>query len=193
MGHPWFGKFGNASDPAGVGRANRRLAGKLLGLTVLAFAFGYALVPFYDVFCRLTGINGKTAGQPAAAAPASAIDLSRSVTVEFTGTAMPGLAWEIQPVETRLRLHPGEIQQARFRVRNTTAASITGQAVPSVSPGQAAAHFSKLDCFCFRQQTLGPGETKELPLTFIVTPGLDREVHTITLAYAFFRAGADRP
>jgi len=173
--------------------ANRRLAWRLLGATLLAFVFGYGLVPFYDVFCRLTGINGKTASQPAVAAPGAPVDLSQHLTVEFTGTAMPGLSWEIVPATARLEVHPGEIHHTTFRVSNRSAQPITGQAVPSVSPGQAASHFNKLDCFCFRQQTLAPGETRELPLTFIVTPGLTREVHTISLAYAFYNTAAATP
>lgn len=174
------------------GAANRRLALRLLLATLLAFAFAFALVPFYDVFCRLTGINGKSANLPVAAPPAPR-DLSRSIRVEFTGTAMPGLGWEITPVDSRIQLHPGEVGHTRFRVSNTTDQPITGQAVSSISPGQAAAHFNKLECFCFRQQTLAPGESKELPLSFIIAPSLGRDVHTLTLAYAFFKAGAAPP
>jgi cytochrome c oxidase assembly protein subunit 11 len=175
--------------------SHRALLIKLLAVVAVAFAFGFALVPLYDVFCLATGLNGKTAGAPsvgigglnnALRAPASRIDGSRMVTVEFTGTVMPGLPWEILPLTTSLDLHPGELHQARFRVRNLAHQAIVGQAIPSVSPGLAAQHFEKLDCFCFAQQTLAPGETKELPLTFIVNPQIDKEIRTITLAYAFF-------
>ena len=181
--------------------SHRKLLIKLLAVVALAFAFGFALVPLYDVFCLATGLNGKTAGakpasvgvgglsQPATAATTSTpsrIDGSRIVTVEFTGTVMPGLPWEMVPLTTSLDLHPGELHQARFRVHNLSDKPIVGQAVPSVSPGLAAQHFEKLDCFCFAQQTLAPGETKELPLTFIVKPEIDRDIRTITLAYAFF-------
>jgi cytochrome c oxidase assembly protein subunit 11 len=177
---------------------HRRLLIKLLAVVALAFAFGFALVPIYDAFCAVTGLNGKTRGaekvvagglsQVAPAAPSS-IDTSRSVTVEFMGTVMPGLPWEMQPLTPRLDLHPGELHQARYRVHNLSDRTIVGQAVPSVSPGLAAQHFEKLDCFCFVQQTLAPGETKELPLTFIVKPALDKDIQTITLAYAFFNVG----
>jgi len=174
---------------------HRRLLIKLLVIVALAFAFGFALVPLYDAFCAVTGLNGKTRGPEkivagglsriATAAP-SPIDTSRIVTVEFMGTVMPGLPWEMQPVTTRLDLHPGELHQAKYRVHNLSDRAIVGQAVPSVSPGLAAQYFEKLDCFCFAQQTLGPGETKELPLTFIVKPEIDKDILTITLAYAFF-------
>ncbi len=177
---------------------HRRLIVKLLALVAAAFAFGFALVPLYNVFCEATGLNGKTAtkigvgglsapaGVAATPAPASRIDRSRIVTVEFTGTVMPGLPWEMRPLTSRLDLHPGELHQATFLVHNSSSAAIVGQAVPSVSPGQAAQHFEKLDCFCFKQQTLAPGETREMPLTFIVKPEIDADIRTITLSYAFF-------
>lgn len=177
---------------------HRRLIVKLLALVTAAFAFGFALVPLYNVFCEATGLNGKTAtkigvgglnapaGAAATPAPASRIDRGRIVTVEFTGTVMPGLPWEMRPLTGRLDLHPGELHQAIFLVHNSSSAAIVGQAVPSVSPGQAAQHFEKLDCFCFKQQTLAPGETREMPLTFIVKPEIDADIRTITLSYAFF-------
>lgn len=188
-------------------RSHRQLLVKLLAIVVLAFAFGFALVPLYDVFCLATGLNGKTAAAPTigvgglsaapsgtASAPAhSRIDSSRIVTVEFTGTVMPGLPWEMLPLTNRLDLHPGELHQARFRVHNRSDQTIVGQAIPSVSPGLAAQHFEKLDCFCFAQQTLAPGETRELPLTFVVKPQIDQDIRTITLAYAFFIVAAPRP
>ncbi|MBK7421994.1 MAG: cytochrome c oxidase assembly protein [Propionivibrio sp.] len=183
----------NTSMPV---RSHRQLLIKLLAVIALAFAFGFALVPLYDVFCQVTGLNGKTGAKPGTlglagiskpvTAPPSSIDRSRTVTVEFMGTVMPGLPWEMTPLTSSLDLHPGELQQAMFRVRNLSDKTIVGQAIPSVSPGLAAQHFEKLDCFCFAQQTLAPGETKDMPLTFIVKPELDKDIRTITLAYAFF-------
>lgn len=172
---------------------NRRLVGKLLLLTGGAFSFGFALVPLYDTLCRVSGLNGKSfgvGGLPAAAATGNTIDLERTVTVEFTSTVMPGLPWEIRPLENRVDVHPGQLHTTRFLVHNRSGQPNTGQAVPSVSPGQAAAHFDKIECFCFSQQAFAPGEARELPLTFVVRPGLDAEVRTITLAYAFFNVTA---
>lgn len=176
-------------------QSHRKLVWKLLLIVALSFAFGFALVPLYDVFCKLTGLNGKTVGLGGITTgmrTASPIDLQRIVTVEFTGTVMPGLAWEVEPVLTRLDLHPGELHQARYRVRNLSERTIVGQAVPSVSPGarvcwrkQKQSSFSKLSAAC-------PGETKELPLTFIVKPELDRDVRTITLSYAFFNLSEEK-
>lgn len=187
------------NQPAVAKRSNRRLVMKLLVLVAGAFAFGFALVPLYDVLCAATGFNGKTSnskpgvgGIANPAAVPSRIDRSRIVTVEFTGTVMPGLPWEMRPLTPSLDLHPGELHQARFLVHNSSDRPIVGQAVPSVSPGQAAQHFEKLDCFCFSQQTLGPGETKELPLTFIVKPEIDEQIRTVTLSYAFFNVDGQK-
>jgi len=176
--------------------SHRLLLLKLLGIVALSFAFGFALVPLYDALCQATGLNGKTRTvrqgglSPAASAPglpASRIDLSRTVTVEFIGTVMPGLPWDMQAETARLDLHPGELHQVLFRVHNRSDQPIVGQAIPSVSPGIAAQHFEKLECFCFAQQTLAPGETREMPVVFIVKPEIDKDIRTLTLAYAFFK------
>jgi cytochrome c oxidase assembly protein subunit 11 len=185
----------SATAPEAQPHRHRRLVFKLLLIVIAAFAFGFALVPLYDVLCAATGFNGKTrvtlgpggiGATGAVAVPSSRIDRARIVTVEFTGTVMPGLPWEMRPLTNTLDLHPGELHQARFLVHNRSSETIVGQAVPSVSPGQAAQHFEKLDCFCFKQQTLAPGETRELPLTFIIKPEIDTDIRTVTLAYAFF-------
>lgn len=177
---------------------HRPLVLKLLAIVAAAFAFGFALVPLYDALCLVTGLNGKTAGAAALpklasggiaqvpSASPSRIDLSRIVTVEFTGTVMPGLPWDMQPLTANLDLHPGELHQALFRIHNRSDKPLVGQAVPSVTPGTAARYFQKLDCFCFTQQTFAPGETRELSVTFIVRPEIDADIRTITLAYAFF-------
>jgi cytochrome c oxidase assembly protein subunit 11 len=178
------------------------LVKKLVLVVVAAAVFGYAMVPLYNVFCQVTGFNGKTAGPkagfvtgglaPAAQAAPSRIDRSRLVTVEFTGTVMPGLPWEMRPLTTSLETHPGEMQQVRYLVRNTSNRSITGQAVPNVTPGQAAQHFEKIECFCFNQQVLAPGEAREMPLVFIVKPDMNPDIRHITLSYAFFSADGQR-
>lgn len=180
--------------------SHSRLIGRLLLMVAGAFAFAFALVPLYDVLCEATGFNGKTAGPGrnfvvgglAASEPASAIDTSRSIRVEFTGTVMPGLPWEMRPLATHLDIHPGELQQVTYLVRNTSDRPITGQAVPSVTPGQAAQHFDKIECFCFTQQTLGPGEAREMPLAFIVKNAVHRDISHITLSYAFFSIDGQR-
>lgn len=173
-------------------RDHDRLIGRLVLAVCASAAFGFALVPLYDTLCRVAGLNGKTFSRGGlvadGGAPLDRVDRTRLVTVEFTGTVMPGLPWEMRPLKNSVELHPGEMQQIAFLVRNTADHAVVGQAVPSVTPGQAAQYFHKIECFCFNQQTLGPGEAREMPLMFIVKPELDGDVRTITLSYAFFQA-----
>lgn len=183
--------------------SHSRLVVRLLLMLAVASLFAWAMVPLYNVLCQVTGFNGRTGGQPVirdgfaagglqAATPTNAVDTSRTVRVEFTGTVMPGLPWDMRPLTAHLDIHPGELQQVTYLVRNTSDRTITGQAVPSVTPGQAAQHFEKIECFCFEQQTLGPGESREMPLAFIVKPAVDRDIAHITLSYAFFSIDGQR-
>jgi len=180
--------------------SHNRLIGRLLLLVAAAFAFAFALVPLYNVLCEATGFNGEVTirdgfgvgGLKVAEVPTSAVDTSRTVRVEFTGTVMPGLPWDMRPLTLGLDIHPGELQQVSYLVRNTSNQTITGQAVPSISPGQAAQHFEKIECFCFSQQTLAPGESREMPLAFIVKSEVDRSISHITLSYAFFNTEGQR-
>ena len=172
--------------PGDRAAANRRLARRLGLLALAAFGFGFALVPLYDVVCRITGFNGRTDGRVADAR--AAVDTGRWVTVEFMGNTMPGASWEFQPAQARVRVHPGEATTVKYLVRNPTDRPVAGQAVPSVTPWQAASHLKKLDCFCFSTQEFRPGEVREMPVTFFVDPELPAEVRTITLSYAFFNA-----
>lgn len=181
---------------------NSRLIRRLLLLVACGFAFAFALVPLYDVLCRATGLNGRTAGGfstgglsapvTAPAQPRATVDLSRLVRVEFTGTVMPGLPWDMRPLQTSVELHPGEMQQVSYLVRNLSDKPVTGQAVPSVSPGQAGQYFEKIECFCFEQQTLAPGEAREMPLAFIIKPEINADIAQITLSYAFFSIDGQR-
>lgn len=165
-------------------RANRRTGLKLAAVAAGMFTFGYALVPMYNVLCQVTGLNGKTGRAEEPVKPAA--DDARWVTVEFTGQTMAGLPWEFRPLQASLRVHPGEVAVAYYEARNPTGERITAQAVPSVSPGPAATHFKKIECFCFTQQTLKPGEDRKMPVRFVVDTKLPADVHTVTLSYAFF-------
>jgi len=164
----------------------RRTGFKLAAVALGMFAFGYALVPLYNVICDITGLNGKT-GRVEVERGAN-VDTSRWVTVEFTGNSMGGLPWEFRPQQKTLRVHPGQTAVAYYEARNTADETITGQAVPSVAPNKAAAHFKKIECFCFTRQTLAARETRQMPVRFTVEPNLSRDVHTVTLSYAFFNA-----
>jgi cytochrome c oxidase assembly protein subunit 11 len=165
---------------------NRKTVRNLVLVALAMFGFGYALSPLYDVLCQVTGIGGKTGRTDAQTVAVAPVDRSRTVTVEFTGNAVTGLPWEFRSLTKKLDVHPGETTVVKYLVRNLTDESISGQAIPSVTPFQSAAHFKKLECFCFTQQTLKPGETREMPVQFVVEAGLDKDVHTITLSYAFF-------
>jgi cytochrome c oxidase assembly protein subunit 11 len=155
-------------------------------ITLGMFGFGFALVPLYNVFCEITGLNGKTGRISESTASAVAVDRSRTVTVEFVTQVNGALPWEFRSGVKKMQVHPGELNATRFYARNTADRAVTGQAIPSVTPGLASRHFSKTECFCFTQQTLQPGEAREMPVRFIVDPQLPKDIHTITLSYTFF-------
>ncbi len=171
------------------GRMNRQMLGKLLVVAVLMFGFGYALIPMYKKICEITGINLVTPQDAtAASAPLNTqVDKSRTITVEFDANAQG--PWRFRPTVASMTVHPGEMTQVVYEVVNTQPRSIDGQAIPSYAPQQAAEHFRKVECFCFRQQTLKPNEAKQMPVVFYIDPALPREVKTITLSYTFFEVG----
>ena len=166
--------------------ANRRTVRRLGIAALLMFGFGFALVPLYDVFCDITGINGKTGRIELEQALSTRVDTERLVTVEFLGRSNSDLPWDFAPLVRRVKVHPGEVTEVRYYAENTSDHAIVGQAVPSVAPGQAAKYFNKTECFCFTQQTLEAGERKEMPLRFVVDPALPENVRTVSLSYTFF-------
>ena len=173
--------------------ANRRVVRRLLVAAVAMFGFGFALVPLYDVFCDITGINGKTGRIAAEAALSQQVDPDRTVTVEFLSSVRSDLAWDFKPAVRRVKVHPGEVTEVHYVARNRTAETVAGQAVPSLAPGLAAKYFNKTECFCFTRQTLGPNEEKLMPLRFVVDPELPEEVGTVSLSYTFFQAESGEP
>jgi cytochrome c oxidase assembly protein subunit 11 len=170
---------------------NRRLIRKLVLGCVLMFGFGFALVPLYDVFCAVTGLNGKVVqrGLPAD----SSIDRSRTVVLQLLAINNEAMPWAFQPVSAQLSVHPGMTGQAAFRVRNPTGEAMVGQAVPSVSPAEAAAYLHKINCFCFESQTLMAGEAREMPILFVIDPALPAHIHRVTLSYTLFDITPQRP
>ena len=173
-----------------LSQANSRVV-RRLGLVVLVmFGFGFALVPLYDVFCEVTGLNGKTGRIAAGEAQVLQVDSTREVTVEFVASVNSELPWEIKPLVRRVTVHPGEVTEVKYSARNTTGETVSGQAVPSLVPGVASKYFNKTECFCFTQQTLEAGEYKEMPLRFIVDPELPEDVSSVALSYTFFRMEA---
>lgn len=171
-------------------RDNRKLARILVLVSLGMFVFGFALVPLYDVICEITGLNGKPGRADAQVAASERIDTTRWVTVEFDASVAQGLSWEFRPMVKKMRVNPGQTVNAAYYARNFTNASVSGQAVPSIAPGTAAAHFKKLECFCFSRQELKAGEGKEMPLRYVVQPDLPPGIDTITLSYTFFNADA---
>jgi len=173
---------------ADIDRANKRLGLKLLAVTAVMFGFGYALIPLYDVFCDITGLNGKTGRVSSAEARQTTVDESRLVTVEFITSTSGSLPWDFKAKVHKIQVHPGAVTEVMFEAVNHAQFPVIGHAVPSVAPGSAARYFNKTECFCFTQQELAPGETKDMPVRFIVDPRLPAHVRVVTLAYTFFEA-----
>ncbi len=169
---------------------NKRLAWRLSLIVLAGLIFGFALAPLYDVMCKAIGLNGKADTTATVVGKSLKVDKTRWVTVIFTGNTMPGLSWSFSPTENSVRVHPGEIKLTTYHVKNNSGESVTGVAVPSVSPELASLYFKKIECFCFNQQPLNAGESKELPLRFYVSPDLPSDVNTVTLSYAFYNSVA---
>jgi len=158
---------------------------KLLVVTVMMFGFGFALVPFYEKICEVTGINRivkRDDHKPAN----TQVDTSRSVTVEFDANLRSNLPWRFKPLETSVKVHPGEIATVIYEVTNVAGHAVTGQAIPSYGPMLAGRYFRKIECFCFDQQEMAAGEKRQMPIAFVVDPTLPSDVNTITLSFTFF-------
>jgi cytochrome c oxidase assembly protein subunit 11 len=159
---------------------------KLAIIPLLMFGFGFALVPLYDVFCDITGLNGKTGRVEASEIDADLVDRSRTIEVRFLANTNTGLPWSFEPLVKKMQVHPGQVYEAVYRVRSASDNKTMGQAVPSVSPGLAAQHFNKTECFCFTQQELEGRETRDMPIQFIVDTDISADIEQITLSYTFF-------
>lgn len=169
-------------------RSNVRLGVKLGFVALFFVGFGFGMVPLYDVICEITGLNGKTNAVAILPDKNTQVDLSRSVKVEFLSHSMPGVGLSFKSEQFSIRVHPGEISHMNYTITNTTDQAFVGQAIPSVTPAVAAQYFEKLECFCFNQQTFQPGETRTMPVVFVVNPKMDRDLGTVTLSYTFFEA-----
>jgi cytochrome c oxidase assembly protein subunit 11 len=185
------------TDAALVRSDNRRMLGKLALVATLMFGFGYALVPVYRAICDALGINvlsvseRLTTANGSKAEPNSQVDRSRTITVEFDANARG--VWEFKPAQRSLQVHPGELATVMYEFRNVQSREMSAQAIPSYAPMQAGAHFNKIECFCFNEYRLQPGESRQWPVTFVIDPKLSRDVKTITLSYTFFEVGGKIP
>lgn len=169
---------------------HRKLAVSLLLVTLLMFGFGFALVPMYNAFCRLTGLNGR--GVDAVAATyAGDVDRSRTVLVQFVATTGSGLPFDFRPEVGSLRVHPGELYAASYYAANRSDARVRAQAVVSYAPGRAARYVHKTECFCFTQENFAPGEVRQLPVKFYLDPALPRDVNVVTVAYTYYNVTPD--
>jgi cytochrome c oxidase assembly protein subunit 11 len=176
--------------------ANAKMVGKLLVVAAGMFAFGYALVPIYQHICEALGINILAIGEKQVPGGSRAlantqIDQSRTITVEFDANARG--PWQFKPAQASIQVHPGQLATVMYEFQNVQDRTMAAQAIPSYAPRQASAHFNKLECFCFNQYTLAPGEKKQWPVAFVIDPRLPKDVTTITLSYTFFEVGGKTP
>jgi len=183
-------------------RENLRMVGKLAVVALGMFGFGYALVPVYRSICELTGINvlaraelevpgGASGGADVRVPSNTQVDMSRTITVEFDSNVR-GL-WDFKPAMNVMQVHPGQLNTVMYEFQNVQNRRMSAQAIPSYAPQQAAPYFNKLQCFCFNQYTLDPGEKKEWPVVFVIDPKISKDVKTITLSYTFFEVGSGTP
>lgn len=179
---------------------NQRMLLKLAVVAGLMFAFGYALVPIYKAICELTGINILALGEKELPGSGNArlakpentqVDTTRLITVEFDANARG--PWHFKPLQASVQVHPGELTTVMYEFQNVQNRVMSAQAIPSYAPREAAAYFNKVECFCFNQYTLAPGEKKQWPVAFVVDPKLAKSVNTITLSYTFFEVGSKTP
>jgi cytochrome c oxidase assembly protein subunit 11 len=177
-----------------IARYNRQMLLKLVVISSAMFAFGYALIPMYRVLCEVTGINVVTSKNNYGTRAIHAVDKntqvdeSRLITIEFdSNTQGP---FRFRSVKNSMQVHPGEMVQVVYEVVNTQGRAISAQAIPSYAPKQSTQHFTKLECFCFEEQTLKPNESREMPVVFVIDPALPKDIKNITLSYTFFEVGA---
>ena len=175
---------------------NFRMVRKLVVVTAGMFAFGYALVPIYNAICEMTGINVLAIGErdiPGAKSNVTntQVDVSRTITVEFDANSRG--PWEFKPEKRSMQVHPGQLATVMYEFQNMQNRKMSAQAIPSYAPQQASPYFNKVECFCFNQYTLEPGEKKAWPVVFVIDPKLSKDVTTITLSYTFFEVGGKVP
>ena len=184
----------------GLRQANLLMLRKLAVVALAMFGFGYALVPIYFAICEMTGINILALGEKELPGSGNArlaepensqVDTSRLITVEFDANARG--PWHFKPMQNSLKVHPGEMATVMYEFQNVQDRAMSAQAIPSYAPKQAGAHFNKLECFCFNQYTLAPGEKKLWPVAFVIDKKLSKDVTTITLSYTFFEVGSGIP
>ena len=162
---------------------NRKLSTRLAIVAVGMFGFGFALVPFYDQICAALGVNSLV--ERSELPKNTQVDSSRTVTIELDANTRD-LPWRFQPTVRHITVHPGEVATIEYEVINVRGSAVTGQAVPSYGPASAGEYFHKMECFCFQAQTLAAGETRRMPVVFVIDPRLPKDVNTVAISYTFF-------
>jgi len=174
---------------ANVDAANQRVVKKTLVIVVAMFVFGYVGLPkLYTLICDSFGLNGQVEQLSNAEAAGMGVDKTRTIKVAFSSNVNSRLPWGFSPDEAEISLHPGELKRVSYTARNLSGKDVVGQAVYSVTPVEAARYFKKTECFCYTQQVLKSGETKQMPVLFMLEPGLPDSIKSVTLSYTFFRA-----
>lgn len=173
-------------EQSGRLQLNRVMLGKLVVVAIMMFGFGYALVPVYKQLCEVLGVNVLTQRDDMfVERPVNTqVDRSRKVLVELDGNSQG--PWRFRPTTRSIEVHPGELATVTYEVVNTQSRPVQAQAIPSYAPAQVSAHFRKVECFCFQQQTLQANEARQMPVVFYIDPALPKDVKTITLSYTFF-------
>src|SRR5690349_7370768 len=166
-------------------RGHRRLAPQLGTMVLGMFAFGFALVPLYNVVCRLTGLNGKGV-EAVSSAYAGTVDTGRDVTVQFVATVNSKLPFAFNPDQGQMKVHPGELYGAAFTAENRSGGDVTAQAVATYAPGEAAKYVHKTQCFCFTTETFGPHQSKHMPVRFYLDPALPKDISVVTISYTYY-------
>lgn len=164
-----------------VRTSNRVMLWKLLAIVPIMLVFCASMVPLYRQICEVMGISATKA-----IAQNTQVDMSRSVKVEFVANVNRNFAWHFEPVDKMVEIHPGAVVTVNYRVTNAMDHATTGRAVPSFGPVEAGLYFNKIACFCFSNQTLQAGETRDMPVTFFVDPKLPKDIGAIALSYTFF-------
>ena len=184
----------------GLRQTNLLMLRKLVVVALGMFGFGYALVPLYVAICEATGINILALGEKElpgsgnarlAVPQNSQLDTSRTITVEFDANARG--PWHFKPMQNSIQVHPGELVTVMYEFQNVQGRTMSAQAIPSYAPQQSGPHFNMVECFCYNQYTLAPGEKKQWPVVFVVDKKLSKDVTTITLSYTFFEVGSSTP
>ena len=173
------------ATPSAEPRRHGRLVLGLVGMTIGMFAFGFALVPLYNVVCRITGLNGKGI-EVTSAAYGGTVDENRTITVQFVATVNSHLPFAFQPDAGTMKVHPGELYATSFFAQNDSSSGVTAQAIATYAPGEAAKYVHKTECFCFTQETFGPREARHMPVRFYIDPALPRDVSVVTISYTYF-------